>query len=61
MSNEPVNSTEVILRGLLSYHERLTETMQMNPGKEEVVCDAYADALKTAISCVREKAETKAP
>lgn len=40
----------IILKGILSWHERVAAAQAMNPGKEKEISDVYADALKTAIT-----------
>lgn len=49
----PESSPEVILRGLLSYHERVTIAQDLNPGTDSPIMDIYAEALRKAIQALR--------
>ena len=51
MNNERKQAA-VILKGVLSWHERVKAAQEMNPGKEKEVADMYADALRTALECL---------
>ena len=53
----PESNAEVVMRGLLSYHERLSITQSINPGTESPVMDIYAEALRKAVQALRKMGE----
>ena len=50
--DERKEQAAIIIRGILSWHERVKAAQEMNPGKEKEVADMYADALRTALECL---------
>ena len=50
--NKRKEQAAIILRGVLSWHERVSTAQKMNPGKEKEVTDMYAEALREAINCL---------
>ena len=53
--NNPDSSTEVILRGLLGYHQRLKSIEKANGEGESPMADIYEASLIDAINAVRER------
>ena len=51
----PESGTEVVLRGLLGYHQRLKNIEKANGEGESPMADIYEASLIDAINAVRER------
>lgn len=58
-ADEPISGTEVILRGLLGYHQRLKNTEKANGEGESPMADIYEASLIDAINAVREREQNQ--
>lgn len=58
-ADEPISGTEVMLRGLLGYHQRLKNTEKANGEGESPMADIYEASLIDAISAVREREQNQ--
>ena len=56
---EPFSGTEVVLRGLLGYHQRLKNIEKANGEGESPMADIYEASLIDAIKAVREREQNQ--
>lgn len=56
---EPISGTEVILRGLLGYHQRLKNIEKANGEGDSPMADIYEASLIDAINAVREREQNQ--